>query len=183
MKIIIADSYLKSLNSWKYKLGELIYKFKCWAWKRYTTVKPRHLGHTWADKREMLVHMSFELLLQFYEEEFDEVNWYGEYAPMLHGEFVGDIIKELVNWFNNDYLPFWRYENQEIIRSTAPDPLSLFIVNENNMTEFSPQYASKEDELMNRAVTFAIAEYEAEIEKETERMLKKLAEIRLWLWT
>lgn len=53
------------------------YQFKCWAWKRYTTIKPRYLPHTWIDKDELIIHVVFEVLSEFFEGEkpFETINW------------------------------------------------------------------------------------------------------------
>ena len=53
----------------KYRPHELWYQFKCWAFKRYTTVKPRYLGHSWHDRCTIMPHMIFEILCQFIEKE------------------------------------------------------------------------------------------------------------------
>lgn len=61
----------------KTHIGHLWYKFKCWIWYRYSTVKPRYLFHTWIDRDVLLLHCSFEILCKFVEEELyqDIVDW------------------------------------------------------------------------------------------------------------
>ena len=65
--------------------GQIWCRLKCWAWKRYTTVKPRYLDHTWCDRCDLLPHMMFEILCDFVEKECSPgcVEWYGEHGHKL----------------------------------------------------------------------------------------------------
>ena len=55
------------LVPYEYRPRQIWYVFKCWDWNRYTTVKPRYLGHTWTDRDNLLLHMSFEILSNYVE--------------------------------------------------------------------------------------------------------------------
>lgn len=54
-----------------YRPLELWYRFKCFAWHRYTTVKPRAMGHTFMDRCVLLPHLIFEVLCNYFERECD----------------------------------------------------------------------------------------------------------------
>jgi len=46
------------------------YDLKCWAWYRYSTVKPSSLeGHGWVDRDELMLHCAFQCLVDFVEKE------------------------------------------------------------------------------------------------------------------
>ncbi len=53
-----------------WRLGQIWYKFSCRFWHKYSTVKPRTLGHTWVDRDNLLAHTSFEILSDFVENEY-----------------------------------------------------------------------------------------------------------------
>jgi hypothetical protein len=81
------------------------YKFKCWGWKRYTTVKPRTLDHTWYDKSGLLPHVMFEILCRFVEEEMypdgEEgiVDWsWTDDHQNAHDEMIS-----LYKWWTEEY--------------------------------------------------------------------------------
>lgn len=57
------------------------YVFSCWAWKRYSTVKPRKLDHTWIDRSALIYHVVFEVLSDFVEKELDRVPKYLSKPP------------------------------------------------------------------------------------------------------
>lgn len=88
------------INKIRYKYWEIVpydwrpsniwYKVKCFAWKRYSTVKSRHLPHTWIDKDMILVYTMFEVLDKFLEEECSPgvVDWYAEYEDGKKGHQI-----------------------------------------------------------------------------------------------
>jgi hypothetical protein len=62
-------------NRRRYRLGGKLWKmwyyFKCWAWNRYSTVTPRFVGPTWIDRNNLLLHTSFEILMDYVEKEHE----------------------------------------------------------------------------------------------------------------
>lgn len=56
------------------KVHEAWYYFKCLLWKRYSTVTPRDISPTWIDRGDLLLHTSFEILMQYVERE-SHGNW------------------------------------------------------------------------------------------------------------
>jgi len=59
------------------KLKHWWYKFTCWAWHRYTTVKPDNLGHGWFDRDCLMMHLAFQCLVDYIEKEepFEIIQW------------------------------------------------------------------------------------------------------------
>lgn len=85
------------------------YSFKCWAFKRYTTVKPRWLDHTWCDKTTLTPFLMFECLCQFIEKEkpFEKVNWdWCEEHKFARNELI-----ELYTWWICVYIPWFQDQN------------------------------------------------------------------------
>jgi len=96
---------------YNWRPGQILYRLKCFFFKRYTTIRPRTLNyHTWCDRSELLPHMMFEILSRFIEQECSpgHVEWYGEYGHkiMVNGEekYVRDEMQELYDWWHKVYL-------------------------------------------------------------------------------
>ena len=51
------------------KLWEAWYYLKCKVWHRYSTVTPRSLPPTWCDRDHLMLHAAFEILMDYYEKE------------------------------------------------------------------------------------------------------------------
>lgn len=89
--------HLRPKNIW--------YVFKCWAWKRYTTIKPRKLDHGWCDRSHLMPHAIFEIACQFIEEEGPKSEedwlWEKEHNPEWHNALVET--RQLCDWWLNEY--------------------------------------------------------------------------------
>lgn len=85
------------------------YNFTCWAWKRYTTVKPRNLGHTWCDRSHLLPHVMFEILCDFVEKEYkpdqERENWSINWDSDPAHAHARDEMLALYEWWTEKYLP------------------------------------------------------------------------------
>lgn len=107
--------YLWRYEQWDklpYSWKEFYWQVRGFCWDRHTTIKSRHLDHTWCDKDVVLVYTTFEILERFLEEECGEdgiVDWYTNaevtYCRMKK-EYVIDILREALSWWNDEYLPF-----------------------------------------------------------------------------
>lgn len=64
----LVDSYYKIVPH-NLRPQELLYRFKCFVWHRYSTVKPQYLPHTWVDRSDLLPHVMFQILTDFIEKE------------------------------------------------------------------------------------------------------------------
>lgn len=132
---------------YEFRPKNLWYQFKCWAWHRYTTVKPRTLDHTWCDKSYLLHHLIFQVLVDFVEKEMypagkpGRVDWEYDFE---HKE-AHDKIMELYIWWTQDYkgddFPFrlpndefeaikneaWKLEstNLALVRTRAKEVIDL----------------------------------------------------------
>src|SRR4030042_4189507 len=84
-----------------YRPMELWYKIKCWCWHRYTTVKPRYLGHTWCDCDDLLSHTMFEILSRFIEKECSPGNVDWDYDN--EHSTVRAKLQELYDWWHDYY--------------------------------------------------------------------------------
>lgn len=89
-----------------WRIREWWYQAKCFLWKRYSTVKPRYLPHTWVDCTALLPHVMFEVLSRFKEQECSPgvVDWRHESAHKVSvngvERLVIDEIEELYVWWN-----------------------------------------------------------------------------------
>jgi hypothetical protein len=105
-----------SIVPYDWRPVEMWYRFKCWAWGRHTTIKPRYLGHVKYDRCTVLPHMMFEILCQFVEQECSPspCEWYGEYGPKItingKEKFVMDEMKDLIAWWHD----VWNKEVGEV---------------------------------------------------------------------
>jgi hypothetical protein len=83
----------------------LWYKFSCFAWKRYTTTKPRTLGHEWTDRDALLIHTVFEIVRKFLEKEGpkteEEWTWQSIHNPGFYASWKES--KDIIDWWINDY--------------------------------------------------------------------------------
>lgn len=171
----IQDLYWKIIP-YDYRPGQIWYRFKCWAWKRYSTVKPRYLKHTWCDMDHLMAHTMFEILSTFIEEECSpgHVVWYGEYAHMVevNGEQVNvrDEMQYLYDWWHKKYNGSYEKETDEIYEHTIDEPF----VDDNGHLYMSDH---------NRALYKKASELEQEYEEQLEENLIRLLKIRPYMWT
>lgn len=159
-----------------YRPGQLWYRFKCWAWKRYTTIKPRYLPHTWCDKDHLMAHAMFELLSTFIEDECSpgHVQWYGEYGYKIevNGQeiYVRDEMQALYDWWHNQYNKAHTEETDKIYDEAIDEPLcdenGIFCMSDHN------------HEVYGRA-----NKLEESYEKQLDENLIRLLKIRRYMWT
>lgn len=102
----IYDVYL-AVIPYEFRPKNVWYQLKCRFWKKYTTYKPRYLPHTWIDKDNILIHMNFEILSRFVEDELipGPVDWD---ADEEHRQAKAKML-ELYEWWkeNHDVLEKW----------------------------------------------------------------------------
>lgn len=94
-----------NLVPYDWRPGQIWYRFKCWAWYRYTTVKPRALPDTWMDRDTILEHMAFEILSQFIEKEKPDLHFDIQYSP---NKLEWSRLFALYIWWRFTYLPAWK---------------------------------------------------------------------------
>jgi len=93
-------------HDWRPK--EMWYRFKCWAWNRYSTVKPRKLDHTWIDRSHLVYYVVFEVLSDFIEKELNKQSE-DHPIPVNLGSENNDWdaaekeLREIHRWWINDF--------------------------------------------------------------------------------
>jgi len=180
---------------YKWRPSRLWYQFTCWAWKRFTTVKPRKLNHSWCDRCTLLPHLMFEVLADFVEKEEAlncHVDWgfdvgvghvdehgYSPHSINVDGveKLVGQEIKDIYDWWvKNDYsLP---YESESIYNEYTAfcdihrtgnwiDGLWDTPESREKSYELLKEHGKREDQLL----------------EETKEMMRRLVNIYPFLWT
>lgn len=198
MKVVIADSFVDSLNylgSWRFKVKEFFRNIHDFIFKPYTTIKPRHVNHRWHDSRDLLVHFSFELLQRYLDEEADDTD---EMCRVLTEDNLDEHererlqawfnvlceMEELLYWFEEDYLPYWDGSNVSLLFDLQPEPISLFQEDEETgLVRYDPVFESEDDELLYDGVFWAIRDYRETMEEEIEDSLIRLAALRPYMWS
>ena len=184
-----------SIWPYDYRIGNLYYKFKCWAYHRYTTVKPRTLPfHTWCDRDHLMVHCNFEILSQFMEKElrgYKEEDWeyYYKEQPDSLVEFGG---AKKDPYYVLDYIyRWWKFYNEK--EEKLGDAWYKF----NNLHckhEFNPientqllswdtVWDSEENEKTGNIMFKRYQKKNTALEKELEENLILLIKLRHYLWT
>lgn len=192
MKISFASTFKFPTKRW---YVDTYYKVKGWIFRPYTTIKSRHLPHTWIDKDDILVYSIFEILERFVENECGEntvVAWDHECCSVEHnGKTVSilDVWKEILQWWNEEFLPYKDFKAEPQLNYT------------NSMPEF--EMVKCEDVLFEGEATFdmidkyrddkhkedhelAIKElwiFEDRMEKELEEKIALIIKHRHMMWT
>jgi len=171
--------------------GQIWYRLKCFFWKRYTTVKPRYLHHTWCDRCELMPHMMFEILAQFIDDECSpgHVEWYGEggHKIIVNGEkkYVLDEMKDLVAWWDTVWNGEWEEVNDILwAEANKHDPETTWTKeDEDQMSFWDPQFRETEDgELWHKCVG-AVNKLERIMHKAREERLHRMIAIFPYMWT
>jgi len=194
----ITDLYYK-LIPYHLRPKNLWYRFKCWAWRRHTTVKPRTLDHMWCDRSHLLPHMIFEILSQFIEQECtpERVVWYGEHGHRIEGgKYVRDEMQELYDWWHQDYLvnydcvfKKWHelreahskdawlpVENEVKLDCLAADP-------DEEYSEWLHIWDSVENERKGEELLKECRASEVEYDKQLAINMKRVIDIAPYMWT
>ena len=159
-----------------YRPGQLWYRFKCWAWKRYSVVKPRYLPYTWCDKDLIMAHAMFELLSKFIEDECSPgiVAWYGVNGHKIevNGKevYVRDEMQALYDWWHKEYNEAYQKGTDAIHDEAIDEPLC----DENGMFCMSDY---------NKSVYKRASQLEQDHEKQLDDNLLRLLKIRRYMWT
>ena len=134
--------------------SEIFYTLKCFFWHRYSTVRPRWLGHTWCDRDTLLIFSMFEILTRFVEEECSpgHIDWYHDQGSKIRIEgelvdkYVRDEMDDLLEWWNNEYLPFYNGKLADKIWETMPKPKDVWTPAESGFLSWDLEFKSEEDE-------------------------------------
>ena len=176
--------YWKIPYNWR--LGQLWYRLKCYLWHRYTTVKPRHLDHTWCDRCDLLPHMMFEILSQFIEKECSpgHVEWYGEWGHKIDGKYVRDEMQELYDWWHSIYNKAYHEEDEKLWKEVSKHRPSIeWVPLDDGNFLWDQQWEHEEDKQLYRQHVDASIELEANMEKQLAENLHRIINIMPYMWT
>ncbi len=196
MKIAFAPGFFSDLKRcfrpW-WRPHNLWYKFKCWAWHRYTTVKPRTLKyHTWCDRNVLLAHAMFEILTQFIEEECSpgHVEWYGTdgHKITVDGEekYVRDEMQDLYDWWHQQYLKRYPALEDKFCEAVHEHDKAHKLSNlrkEAGTCYWDPQYDTLENKKWGHALLMQLNYLERAVENALDRRLPRILAIRPYMWT
>lgn len=196
MKILLAPGFINSFERcfrrWWF-LPELWYRFKCWAWKRHSTVRSRYLPHTWCDCTELLPETMFEILSRFIENECSpgHIDWEGsDHRVEVDGvsKNVRQEMQDLYDWWHQTYKKDYPAKRAEIYAKIEEinerSFISMFKMDESGeYSLFDPQYKSEEDKQQVNALYRQLLETENKEEKELNKMLIRLVALRGYMWT
>jgi len=178
---------------WPYdwRPGQMWYHFKCFAWHRYSTIRPRYLDHSWHDRRCLMPEMMFEILSQFLEQECSpgHVEWYGDYPHIVQ---VGDVkknvmdeMKDLYHWWHT----VWQKERPEVDEILWAEvekhpSTSLFTpIEGTNLSKFDRQFETEEDEAINHTCMMALNKLDDIMDAELNKRLHRLINVIPYMWT
>ena len=171
--------------------GQIWYYLKCWAWHRYTTVKPRYLGHTWCDRTELMPNMMFEILCQFVEEECSPgwVEWYGEVGQKItvggQEKYVMDEMRELIKWWHEDWHKIYP-EVGDLLWAEAGKHLPIqeyTIIEGADLLDCLPQFKTEEDETIYNLCMAALNKLEQNMYRALADRLHRIIPLIPFMWT
>ena len=176
-----------------WRLGQIWYKFSCRFWHKYSTVKPRTLGHTWVDRDNLLAHTSFEILSDFVENEYpnSHIDFYDDHPTNkieINGvvKYEMDELLDLYSWWNETYLKEYR-EVEEIIRENLEKtkPEKMFNEGRGNWINFSQsdEYRKSSEYPIYRIWSKALSQIEENAWHDLDDKLKRLINARHRMWT
>ena len=153
-------------------------------WFKYRFVKKHqyhvvHLGTKpgYSDIVERIIHANFQLLKQFVEEEnpFELLDW--NHSP--EHQFAAKEIKELYDWYINV-----RPKRDELdpIHQVEMPPVEFIKVPGKNYSTMKRIGTPEQEETWN-AACWESSNLEEQWNKEDSDNIKRLADIRMFLWT
>ncbi len=110
------------------------YIFSCWGWKRYSTVKPYKLDHSWINRVDLLPHVIMQVLVDFVENEMIPQNHHipqpiGDYPDMKeyweqHNKDTAELLS-IYNWWKEwrEDMDYEEWEAKGMPEYPSPDNL------------------------------------------------------------
>lgn len=181
---------IKRKRSWWHRIKEyflwskahdLWYGFKCWAWGRYSTVRPRWLPHTYVDPDVLLAHCMFEILGRHLEEMrglWDYDNGNDQRTPQ-ELEMI-----EHWKWWTETYLKSdeqWD-KRYAVIESPKLNHEPYPVPGVDGCTRLTWTFSSPEAEAAWDAYIQDRTVFEVELEAELKRRMKKLVDLKDGMW-
>jgi len=181
---------------------QILYRLKCWGWRRHTTIKSRYLPHTWVDRVEVLPQTMFEILSRFIEQECSpgHIEWYGEYGHKIKvkgvEKYVRDEMQDLYDWWHQVYNKQYEEVNDMLwaeAQKHRPDPDKEFLpidIDGNPVDEDEAEYfkweqnfPTVEDEEVYHRCMKGMNKLEEMQNRKLDEMLHRLIRIRRYMWT
>lgn len=179
---------------------QLWYRFKCWAWHRYTTIKPRYLDHTWVDRTAVLPHVMFEVLSQFIEKECCEpelVDWEASGHMVTVKGVKRNVRVEmqlLYDWWHQVYNKEYQEVHDILWKEiyAHPSTRDMIPVNEDHEEVpedeakwflWEPEFPTPEDKEIHDKCLHAVNNLERMQEEELIVMMHRLVNLMPYLWT
>jgi hypothetical protein len=170
--------------------GQIWYYLKCLVWLRYSTVKPRYLGHTWCDKTELVPHMMFEMLCQFIEKECSpgHIEWYGEYGHKVTVDgvekYAMDEMRELATWWTEDYNKKYPDTCDGLwAEAEKHSPTSEHEAIGDDLFELTQKFETEQDERLFKLCMTGLNKLEERMAKELEARLHRIIPLIPSMWT
>jgi hypothetical protein len=194
------------------KLPDMWHYVKCRLWKRYTTVTPRSLPPTWCDRDHLILHANFEILMDFVENELPHSWSVKDLEAEIAKEVApGDWQQEQSRAWCESALPSTKeieflYHWWTVLRPAREAEYDRRLMawselhqrQRSNYTEANPSWQKTDNPHLHRyslpedapepeglaAAHKAMREMDDEIrDAEDNAMLKRLIDIRGYLWT
>lgn len=189
-----------SIVPYGYRPGQVWYKLKCWAWHRYTVIKPRYLPYTWCDRVTVLPHVMFEVLSRFVEEECSpgHIDWEGSGHTVEVNGVVKNVrmeMQDLYDWWHQVYQKEYD-EVEDILWAEAnrhpPDDKQFIPVNaadeevgedDADFFRWEQNFATPEDEEVYRICVMGVNKLERLRSDDLQERMHRLVNLMPYLWT
>ncbi len=192
-----SDSYVNKIENfywqhWPYdwRPGQIWYRFKCFLWHRYSTVRPRYLPHTWCDLDTLLPHTMFEILSRFIEKECSPgpVEWYGEHGHKVIVDgievYARDEMQNLYDWWHKDYIIGYPIAQDAIWGAVEEDWPILNRTQQDDHYTWNPfKYKTKAAQELWHQQMQAITKLELDMEAELLKRMHRLINLMPYMWT
>ena len=190
MKDTLADKIRSAywgIIPYEWRPHHVWYRFKCWSWRRYSTVKPRYLSHTWCDRSELMPHMMFEILCNFIEKECSpgHIEWYGEHGHKVGDKYAMDEMLELVDWWKNVYNKEYREVADMLWRECEKHPSiqDFHPIEDSDNYLWDPTFETEEDEEIHDKCLKAANKLDRMMAKALEDRLYRIIPLLPSMWT
>lgn len=164
-------------------MHSLWYRFKCWAWHRYTTVKPRSMPwNTWTDRGDLLPHVMFEVFSRFIEGECSPgcIDWnHDDEHRRVRAE-----MQRLYDWWHKRFLKLDGRHNEEWAAFCAEH--STHVTKECEMkhaVELITAWDTPENEEHAEYLYQEAAKNEKQLEQELNANCKAMIDLIPYMWT
>jgi len=154
-------------------------------WHKPTTIKPRSLDHDWCDMVALLPHVMFECLSRFIENECPgHVDWYSDWPgnKFEHNskqKYGMDELLDLYYWWNVVYLKEYPDVEDILWKEAYKNRPNIYI---DNNYYWNPQFDTSEKGLVWHRCVTAATKLDEIMYEELEKRMKRLVEVRSFMW-